>query len=153
MKLIIRLLRVPLLVLVSIPVLLFLSWLVLIPAANNLRLSHQERQLVKLPLPEDSRFIEKQSVCGKLQGNGNGMNYLVTMVIESGLSLEELQEYYYGYEVMKQDGPELVSEYLEHDSIYYDKLKNIRDYSACYVIYRFTSADLGSLWEWDLRGH
>ncbi len=153
MKWIIKMIKVFAMFVFMIPILLVFSGLILIPAANNLKLNQLEKQLLKLPLPGDSRFIEKQSVCGKLQGNGNGMNYLVTMVIESGLSQEELQEHYRGYEVSKQDGPELISEYLEHDSIYYDKLENAADYSACYVICQYTSVEFGSILEWDLRGH
>ena len=120
---------------------------------NKYRLHKQEKELAELELPEDTQLIEKQSVCGKLNGNGNGMNYLATILVKSELSLKELQEYYSEYDVIEQNSTRLECDYLEHDSISYLRLENIKDFKGYYVVYSYQSADLGSIWEWDIRGH
>ena len=56
-----------------------------------------ERELVSLPLPEKTEFVESLSKAGKLVGNGNGMQYYGAMLITSQMPLEELQSYYKQY--------------------------------------------------------
>lgn len=135
-----------------LPILIFSS-LFIIPLANNVRLHKQEKVLADIKLPEKTQLIEKQSVCGKLNGNGNGMNYLATILVKSNLSLQDLHDYYSDYEVIEQNNTYLESEYLDHASIKYDKLNDIKDFNGYYVILSYQSADLESIWEWDIRGH
>lgn len=129
------------------------TFFLFVPLGNNYKLNKQEIELIKIELPTNTQFIEAQSVCGKLNGNGNGMNYLSTILIRSNLSLTELKNYYSNYKVMNQNSAEFENDCLEHDSIMYSKLKNITDYKHYYVVYTFTSAEFGSIWEMDLRGH
>lgn len=133
--------------------LFILSFSLFIPLANNYIANKQEKVLAQIDLPENTYLIEKQSVCGKLNGNGNGINYLATILIKSDLSLVELQDYYSNYEVMEQNSNLFESEYLEHDSISYDMLDNITEFNGYYVVYSYKSADFGSIWEFDIRGH
>lgn len=56
-----------------------------------------ERELVSLPLPEKTVFVESLSKAGKLVGNGNGMQYYGAMLITSQMPLETLQNYYKQY--------------------------------------------------------
>lgn len=133
--------------------LLILTYFVFIPWGNNYKLYKQEKALTAIPLPAETQLIEKQSTCGKLNGNGNGINYLATILIKSNLTLKELKEYYYNYEVVTQSTPQLNSEYLEHDTIVYRKLRKVNDFNGYYVVCSYQSAEFGSIWELDLRGH
>ena len=133
--------------------LLIFTYFAFIPLGNNYQLHKQEKTLAAIALPAKTQLVEKQSVCGKLNGNGNGINYLATILIKSDLSLNELKEYYSNYEVVAQSTPQLKSEYLEHDTILYTKLKKLNDFSGYYVVCSYQSAKFGSIWELDLRGH
>lgn len=52
------------------------------------------KKLYRLPLPENVKVIDRKAECGKLFGNGNGMEFLATMLVESDLSKEDLEKYY-----------------------------------------------------------
>ncbi len=132
---------------------LMLTYFAFIPLGNNYILHKQEKTLTAIALPSKTQLLEKQSVCGKLNGNGNGINYLATILIKSDLSLNELKEYYSNYDVVAQSTPQLKSEYLEHDTIEYRKLRKINDFTGYYVVCSYQSAEFGSIWEMDLRGH
>ena len=51
-------------------------------------------ELIDLPLPYSTEFIESIHKAGKLVGNGNGMQYFGAILIKSELPLDELKEYY-----------------------------------------------------------
>lgn len=53
-----------------------------------------EKELCETPLPEKTELIESISRAGKLTGNGNGMQYFGAILIQSELSLKELDDYY-----------------------------------------------------------
>ena len=53
-----------------------------------------EKELCETPLPEKTELIESISRTGKLTGNGNGMQYFGAILIQSELSLKELDDYY-----------------------------------------------------------
>lgn len=78
-----------------------LTWF-LNPAINNVKLYRLSRQLSNHSISLKVQIIEKQSICGKLNGNGNGMDFLATILVKSDLSLEELQKYYSFATVIKQ---------------------------------------------------
>lgn len=75
-------------------VLIFLSVLTAAPIVNNNIAEKTANELVNLPLPNNTEFIESIYEAGKLVGNGNGMQYFGAILIKSELSLEELKEYY-----------------------------------------------------------
>lgn len=93
-------------VLLLIPVILT----VVITVVNDDTAAGIERELVSLPLPEKTVFVESLSKAGKLSGNGNGMQYLGVMLITSELSLEQLKAYYGQYDdcyVYEQEASEI----------------------------------------------
>lgn len=86
-----------LVIIFSAVALLFLSILILLIAApfvNDNAAKKTADELVDLPLPSNTEFIESIYEAGKLVGNGNGMQYFGAILIKSQLSLEELKEYY-----------------------------------------------------------
>ncbi len=62
--------------------------------ANNAIAKDIERTLKEAPLPEDTVLLDSISIAGKLVGNGNGMQYMGSILIISDLSAEELQDFY-----------------------------------------------------------
>lgn len=91
------------LIIVSAVVLLNVAFCVSIPIVNDLHAKQVADELSALPLPESTRIAEKKSVAAKLWGNGNGMQYMGALLIESGLTLEELEAFY------SENGPEYCS--------------------------------------------
>lgn len=78
-----------------------------IVVVNNSIANHVEKELKSCPLPEDTIFFGSVSIAGKLVGNGNGMQYMGSILLISHLTEEELYEYYsqsFDYvEVRKQE--------------------------------------------------
>lgn len=124
-----------------------------IPTANNIRLYFIENNLVNIKMPVNTEIMEKQSICGKLNGNGNGMNYLATILIKSDLSLEALQNHFLNYNVVKQENKIFTDPILEHGTIEYNKVNNETDFAKYYVIYSYSAAGFGTIWEYDIRAH
>lgn len=83
-----------LVILVLTVVIIFLSVLIAAPFVNDHMAEKTANELVDLPLPNNTEFIESIHKAGKLVGNGNGMQYFGAILIKSELSLDELQEYY-----------------------------------------------------------
>jgi len=129
-------------------VIVILPWLIN-PVINNIRLAHFSRQIYTYSLPMQTKILEKQSICGKLNGNGDGMDFLATILIKSDFSLEELQSYYSFATVIKQVGMILNSEYLQHGEIRYSNLKNVTNFNDYYVVFIF---DGGHPALFDIRG-
>jgi len=158
-------------ILIVIPVVIFIiiaSFFVIDFLSNDFALSNFSKQLYSYSLPKNTKIIEKQDICGKLNGNGNGMDFLATMLIKSDLSLKELNDYYSKVNfrsaksnnnnsshkpeisIVKPTSSKLESEYLSHGEIEYNNLKNVDSYSKFYIIMLYDggySADL------DIRGH
>lgn len=134
-------------------VLLISTPIVGIPTANNIRLYFIENELVNSKMPANTEIVEKQSICGKLNGNGNGMNYLATILIKSDLSLEALQKHFFNYNVVKQENKNFTDPILEHRAIEYNKVNSEIDFAKYYVIYSYSVAGVGTIWEFDLRAH
>lgn len=74
---------------------------------NDVIAANVERELLKMPLPGDTILMDSVSIAGKLVGNGNGMQYMGSILVISHLSEEELYDYYseaFDYvEVRKQE--------------------------------------------------
>jgi len=83
-----------LLILCLAVVILVVSPFVISPLYHNLRLTMFSSQLFYYPLPPHTVRLEKQTVCGRLWGTGDGMEFMTMMLITSELSLHELAEYY-----------------------------------------------------------
>lgn len=64
------------------------------PLVNDHVAEKTVKELVDLPLPENTEYIESVCKAGKLIGCGNGMQYFGAILIQSELSYEELAAYY-----------------------------------------------------------
>ena len=131
--------------------------------ANDHIAKELEHKLRSCPLPTDAQLLDSASIAGKMEGNGNGMQWFGVMLIKSSMSEEELTEWFEqrvavdeGTEyiwVMKQDTPTIFG-----DSHF--QFQNYSDANDCYQIRlaRYSVAGMeSSLWEQilngDLRGH
>ena len=133
--------------------LLALMFLVLIasPMINNLSAWKTGQEVARLPLPPDTEIKERFSRAGKLNGNGNGMQFLGGILIRSGLTLEELQDYYASvgdsYIVERQETRELAM--VEHDRAF---LETDVSRGGYYVVYTWGNG-IFPFYGLDLRGH
>lgn len=64
------------------------------PIVNDNVAKKTANELVDIPLPDNTEFMESIYEAGKLDGCGNGMQYFGAILIKSELSLDELREYY-----------------------------------------------------------
>ena len=92
------------------------------PFVNNYSATKIEKRLTALPLPEKTEYIESISKARKMTGNGNGMQFLGAMLVQSELTLEELDAYYATYRenqwdciVEVQESP--ILEFVEHGEV------------------------------------
>ena len=113
-----------------------------------------EKELCETPLPEKTELIESISRAGKLTGNGNGMQYFGAILIQSELSLKELDDYYSDYRsneweylVKIQEGQSI--EGIDHGTLQFAEEIKDRGY---YIVYSWGSGN-SLLDELDIRGH
>lgn len=113
-----------------------------------------EKELCETPLPEKTELIESISRAGKLTGNGNGMQYFGAILIQSELSLKELDDYYsdhrsneWEYLVEIQEGQSI--DVIDHETLNFGKEINDAGY---YIVYSWESEN-SLLKELDIRGH
>jgi hypothetical protein len=158
-------------VLISIPIIIIMaivSPFIIAPLLNDFALHNFSKQLYNYPLPLHTKILEKHDACGKLNGNGNGMDFMATMLVKSDLTSNELNDYYskatfnyaknestmskdkIAFEIVKPTSPNLESDYLEHQGIFFDRLKNINSYSNYYIVILY---DGGYSADFDIRGH
>lgn len=119
-------------------VVLVLVLVITTPFVNNYSASKIEKRLIALPLPEKTEYIESISKAGKMTGNGNGMQFLGAMLVQSELSIEELNTYYATYRenqwdciVEVQGSP--ILEFVEHGELSFTT--NISPDEGYFVIY------------------
>lgn len=55
------------------------------------------KEIKSIPVPDNTSIVDEISAAGKLSGNGEGMQYFGAVLLESELSLEDLQAYYGKY--------------------------------------------------------
>lgn len=130
---------------------LFLLTLIASPMVNNLSAWKTGQEVARLPLPPDTELIERFSRAGKLNGNGNGMQFLGGILIRSDLTLEELQDHYMSlgdsYTVERQEKQELAM--VEHDRVF---LETDVSGGGYYIVYTWGEG-LFLFRGLDLRGH
>ena len=131
-----------------------LALLLLCPAVNDMSAKEVMNELCRIPLPEGTRRLDQTSQAGKLVGNGNGMQFFGAILIESSLSLEELDEYYSRYRddewsctVDRQAGPEI--QIIEHGTLAFAQDPGS---SNCYIVYSWGDG-IEPFSFFDLRGH
>lgn len=134
------------------------------PLYNNWCLDRFASQLLSLPLPEETKLLEDIKQCGKLSGNGNGMDFLTILIIQSDNNLKELELYYNGFSMAeaRSDSIEFSDPpFLEVYSLQSSKLdfnfinspiliKNYSDFTNVYAVVLF---DGGYTADFDIRGH
>ncbi|WP_337461415.1 hypothetical protein [Jutongia sp.] len=129
-------------------------FLISIPMENDHIAKQTMTELAQVPMPEQTKCIEKVSAAGKLSGNGNGMQYLGALLVKSNLYLKDLKKYYaantprkWYCDVERQKGQSLrASEHVDLGFKHTVKGKNY------YVVYAWGDYD-GIYSELDLRGH
>ncbi len=143
---------------------IYFSLCFITPITNNITLGTFAGQIRESNLPLETMIIAKEARCGKLNGNGNGMDFFACALIKSDLSLNELKHYYQtislkpakrgkNHSVEVDVVPakyELESEYYEREAIYFNELKGMQDYSGYYIIILY---DGGYPADFDIRGH
>ena len=118
----------------------FLNW-------NNFILKGFEADFEKAVKAEGFEILETKSVCGKLNGNGNGINYFSAVLIKAdenevkalvqGLETEfEVAKYYL------QEDIEIATIHNEHGRLEYETALNENE--TYYTVYVFESGIKGS---------
>lgn len=99
-------------------------------------------------------MLETISYAGNLAGNGNGMQFFGAVLIESSLSIEELEEYYlqyreddYSYIVEKQATQTIQA--AEHPELSFRS--DIRS-KNCYIVYSWGTG-ISPFSYFDIRAH
>lgn len=90
-------------VILSVFIITILIFFFLCPIINDYTSKQVTEDLLQVPLPEKTDVIEEFSRSGKLEGNGNGMQFFGAILIQSDLSLDELNEYYTDYRKTQWD--------------------------------------------------
>lgn len=131
---------------------LFLA--VIIPLRNDYIALKTAKDIISLPLPDNTEMIESKSMAGKLAGNGNGIQYFGAILIKSSLSLDELRQYYSAYAdndwtycVETQQTSNI--DVIEHGHLSFDTHIQEEGY---YIVYSWGS-EKGSFNDFDIRGH
>ncbi len=113
MKIFKKIIVISLIVIIVLPVLSYVG----IVITNNCIADQTEKDLVSYQLPANTELVDSISIAGKLTGNGNGMQYVGAILVDSNLSEEELEEYYsseFDYiEVRKQENAVLDFTHLD----------------------------------------
>lgn len=143
------------LIIASAAALLTVCFFVSIPIVNDLYAKRVADELSSLPLPENTRIAEKTSAAAKLWGNGNGMQYMGALLIESGLPLDKLEKFYsesaMQCRISRQDDKTITV--TEHGNYGFNTEIDSDNY---YIVYALGNGDgvLRRLYaELDLRGH
>ena len=156
MKIVKKIAVVFLVVVIVLPILAYAA----IVITNNYLADTIEKELVNYSMPSNTELIDSISITGKLIGNGNGMQYMGSILVKSDLSCDELIEYYsndfYFIEVREQKtasidfiGPRNYSfnAKLEEDETYYSITCwdiDTTEYFGQFII---------KLLDFDIRGH
>ena len=90
MKLFKKIIASLLVVLILLPILFYVSVVV----TNNYIANRIEKNLTSYELPEDTKLIDSFSKAEKLSGNGNGMQYVGVILVESELSAGAIKAHY-----------------------------------------------------------
>lgn len=90
MKIVKRIFSILVILLIALPIVSYFG----IVVTNNSIANNIEKSLVEYKLPTNTELVDSISIAGKLTGNGNGMQYMGAILVESELNEEELNEYY-----------------------------------------------------------
>ena len=154
----------------SIIVLVFIIFILLlligcIPNTNDGYLGRFADQLTNYPVPDNCSVLEHFELLGKLNGNGNGMDFAAVVLLQAGLETtkNDLIEYYSSVDFVPARGKthtvELVVEpveqpgftngYIEHQEITFQSIMNYEEHRYYAVIIYDGGYSAG----FDLRGN
>ena len=124
------------------------------PIVNNISAKRIIADIEAIPLPQNTHMVESFSQTGKLVGNGNGMQFFGAILIESDLSLEELDKHYslyretpWDYIVEVQDTRNI--DIIEHTAFSFETDVSNGNF---YIVYSWGNG-VSPFQDFDLRGH
>lgn len=124
------------------------------PIVNNISAKHIIEDINAVPLPQNTNMAEEFSQAGKLVGNGNGMQFFGAVLIESELSLEDLDKHYslyretpWDYIVEVQDTQNI--DVIEHGTF---SFKTDVSNGQFYIVYSWGNG-ISPFRDFDLRGY
>lgn len=127
-----------------------------VPIANNLIAYRIKKNLERCPLPKGAEFCAAISAAGKLNGNGNGMQYLGAILLRSNLNLQEIANHYskfqtgdWDYLVQEQRGNNV--DIAEHKDISFNC--PIDENDSYYIVYTWGTTACDFLIFADIRGY
>lgn len=134
---------------------MLIFFLISCPVVNDISAKQVMRDIDAIPLPDNTQVAARFSRAGKLVGNGNGMQFFGAVLLESELSLEELDQYYSSYR--KTDWDYIVQEQktqnidvIEHGSASFEtELVNGKIY---YIVFSWGNG-ISPFQDFDLRGN
>lgn len=142
-----------------------LSLYLVVPIYNNFQLSRFSRQLWDLEFPQGIVVLEEDKENGKLNGNGNSMDYFACVLVKTEKPQDELEEFLESKkfhrardhekecrdkEVVKVESDNLQSKYLEHETITFESLSDETEFQGYYALIIY---DGGYDSSFDIRGH
>lgn len=142
---------------------LIIGLFVLMLNYNNFVLTRFSSQLFEMDLPEDIYIMEEHKVRGKLNGNGNGMDFFACILVKTKRLQKELYDYLNNYEfapakdhetveteVIKLRSNRLETKYVEHEEIVFETIQNEVNFDDYYVLIIY---DGGYSADFDILGH
>lgn len=132
---------------------------------NNTLAKKQAERLLACELPRSVRLLDSASFAGKSSGNGNGMQWIGAILVESDSSLDEASLYQcFTNQIHPDDNTETIDVFFQDAPYFYGHQKNRFSNEAhggpYYEIRLCTSSTSGfesSLWEkvlnFDFRAH
>lgn len=119
---------------------------------NPVKLFGMKTRFAKAVGQSGIQVMETQAVYGKLNGNGNGSQFFVALLVEAGEAeleklVEQLDEKYDTVGYARQTGTLVDVKYLEHDSVRYET-KVVSD--RYYTVYLYSDQGGNPL---DIFGH
>ena len=131
-----------------------LLFMMTVPIMNDNFAKKTASDILSVPLPEKTTYIESISLAGKLTGNGNGMQYFGAILVQSELALNTLQAYYSNFadnEWTYIVEPQLDNKIkvIEHGNLYFDSDINGDGY---FIVYSWGNTD-SIIADFDIRGH
>ena len=146
---------------VALIAIVFIS-VVIIYVANDSIAKGLEKQLLACEHPTGIEIIDSISVAGKMEGNGNGMQWFGIMLIKSDMSEDALGEWYEKQlstgeneyiSVLKQETSKVFEYGRWHFKNYSDEENYYQVRLVRYSIVGFEESVWESILNSDLRGH
>jgi hypothetical protein len=132
--------------------------LAFVPIGNNIILKKHTYELMNHKLNATYEILAKDDKCGKLVGNGNGMQYFSALLIHSEKNLKWENSDLEGVYLIEVNDTSFDDFMNEYDYSNYcnnikKKIIEISNTENYYVLYSFYNAPFGSIWNDDMRAH